>query len=133
MMTYTFRYDSTATPDDLFASVRRAAKTGVPDVRENETSSNSIHAILSSMTEARLKLFYVIVDQRPNSVYQLAQLVSRDHANVPRDVKALEMMGLIRLVSEKNGEGERLRPVASYDRIVFDFGAAKITGKQKRA
>jgi hypothetical protein len=39
-------------------------------------------------------------------------------------VKALEGLGLIKLIPEKDGERERLRPVASYDRIVFDFGAA---------
>lgn len=133
MKTYIFRYDPNATPDALFARVARTAKTGVPDVRENETSSNSIHAILSTMTEARLKLFYAIADQHPNSMYHLAQLLNRDQANVTRDVKALKLMGLIKLVSEKDGKRERLRPVASYDRIVFDFGAAKAAGKRKRA
>lgn len=133
MKTFTFRYDPKATPDDLFARVVRAVKTGVPDIRKDEISSNSIHAILSAMTEARLQVFYTVADQKPASLYQLAQLLKRDQANVLRDVKSLEAMSLLKLVSEKDGDRERSRPVALYDRIVFDFGAAGISRKRKRA
>ncbi|OFZ82882.1 MAG: hypothetical protein A2603_11825 [Bdellovibrionales bacterium RIFOXYD1_FULL_55_31] len=52
-------------------------------------------------------------------------VMKRDHANVLRDVKVLERLGLIQLVTEKEGERERMRPVALYDRIIFDFGDAK--------
>jgi predicted transcriptional regulator len=133
MKTFTFRYDPTATPDDLFARVERAATKGIVDIRKDETSSNSIHAILSSMTEGRLQVFYAIADQKPTSMYQLAQLLKRDQANVLRDLKSLEAMKLVKLVEEKDGDRERLRPVANYDRIVFDFGAAGVSGKRKRA
>ena len=133
MKTFTFRYDPSATPNDLFARVARVAKTGVADIRKDVTSSNSIHAILSAMTEGRLQVFYAVADHQPTSMYQLAQVLKRDQANVLRDVKALEAMKLIRLVSEMDGDRERLRPVANYDRIVFDFGAAGVSGKHKRA
>ncbi len=133
MKTFTFRYDPKATPDELFARVEVAAKTGVHDIRKDEIASNSIHAILSAMTEGRLQVFYAVADHKPPSMYQLAQLLKRDQANVLRDVKALEAMKLIKLISEKDGDRERLRPVANYDRIVFDFGAAGASGKRKRA
>ena len=131
MKTFTFRYDSNATPDDLFARIGQAAKSGIADVRKDETASNSIHAILSAMTEGRLQVFYVIADQQPSSMYQLAQVLQRDQADVLRDVKALEAMSLIALVSEKDGDLEGLRPVTSYDRIVFDFGAAGMSGNHR--
>jgi predicted transcriptional regulator len=104
MKTFTFRYDPKATPDDLFARLAKAAKTGVADVRKDETSSNSIHAILTAMTEGRLQVFYAIADHQPTSMYQLAQLLKRDQANVLRDVKALEAMKLVKLVSEQDGD-----------------------------
>jgi predicted transcriptional regulator len=131
--TFTFKYDPQATPADLFARVARAAKTGVADIRKDVTSSNSIHAILSAMTEGRLQVFYAVADLQPTSMYRLAQVLKRDQANVLRDLKALEAMKLVRLVSEKDGDRERLRPVANYDRIVFDFGAAGVSGKRRRA
>ena len=133
MKTFTFRYDPTATPKDLFARLKKAVKTGVPDIRKDEVSSNSIHAILSTMSEVRLQLFYTIADHHPASMYSLAQTINRDHANVIRDVKVLEGLGLIKLVSEMDGDRERMRPVALYDRIIFDFGSAGALVKRKRA
>lgn len=87
-----------------------------------ESHLNSIPNILSLMSAVRIQLFYAIGNHRPESMYHLAQLLKRDHSNVIRDVKALEGLGLIQLLAEKSGERERLRPVALYDRIVFDFG-----------
>lgn len=124
MKTFTFRYDPKATPNDMFARLQKAAKTRVPDIQRHELSSNSISALLGTMTAVRLQLFYTIADQHPDSMYHLAQILKRDSANVIRDVKALEGIGLIKLLPEKDGERERLRPVTVYDRIVFDFGAA---------
>jgi len=133
MKTFTFRYDAQATPDSLFSKLEQVAKTGAPDVRKDEISSNSLHAILSAMTEGRLQVFYGIADYAPASMYQLAQLLKRDSANVLRDVKTLEAMKLVKLVSEKDGDRERLRPVANYDRIVFDFGVSGVASGRKRA
>jgi predicted transcriptional regulator len=125
MKTFTFRYQSKATPKDLFARLEKAAKTRIRDVEKDEASSNSIPAILSTMSAGRIQLFYTIADQKPESMYQLAQFLSRDPANVTRDVKVLEGLGLIELVIEKDGERERSRPVALYDRLIFDFGQAR--------
>ena len=132
MKTFTFRYNPKATPKDLFARVEQAAKTGVPDLEKDELSSNSINALLSTMTAGRIQLFYAIANQNPDSMYQLAQLLERDHPNVIRDVKVLEGVGLVKLVAEKDGERERMRPVALYERIIFDFGKAGISGVDPR-
>lgn len=135
MKTFTFRYDPTATPDALFADITRAARGGgttVHSIQKDEMSSNSIHAILSVMTEGRLQLFYAIADHQPASLNQLAQILKRDQANVLRDVRTLEAMKLVALLTERDGERERLRPTVNYDRIVFDFGAARAAGKPKR-
>lgn len=123
MKTFTFRYDPKASMDDTFERMKKAAKTGTPDIHDDELTSNSFEALLSSMTAGRVELFYAVANHKPDSIYQLAQLLKRDQANVLRDVKTLEGMGLLKLVPEKDGERERLRPVANYDRILFDFGA----------
>ena len=46
--------------------------------------------------------------------------MQKDPGNVLKDVKALEGLGLIRLVPVK-GERERLKPEALFDKIVFEF------------
>lgn len=124
MRTFTFRYDPKATPKEMFSRLEKAAKNRVPDIQRHQLSSNSISALLGTMTAVRIQLFYVIADQHPDSMYHLAQILKRDSANVIRDVKALEGIGLIKLIPEKDGNRERLCPVTVYDRIVFDFGAA---------
>jgi predicted transcriptional regulator len=122
--TFTFRYDPAATPQDLFARFERAMKTGKPDIRRHELSSNSISALLSLMTASRIHLFYAIANSRPESLYALAKGINRDQANVLKEAKLLEGIGLIKLVAEADGGRERLRPISRYYRIVFDFGMA---------
>lgn len=125
MKTFTFRYDPGASLGIMFKDMQRALRSRKPDVREDEVVSNSIEALLESASPARMKLFYIIAQERPESVYRLAQLANRDPANVLRDARALEGIGLIRLLLEKTGERERVRPVAQYDRVVLDFGPAR--------
>ncbi len=130
MKTFTFRYDPDASLNDLFSRAIRAAKSKTPDVHPNVLASKSVSSLLQAMSAGRIELFYAIASKRPDSIYHLAQLIERDSANVIRDVKTLEQIGLIELVPEKDGDRERLRPVAKYDRIVFDFGASKRFSKK---
>ena len=127
MKTFTFRFDPKASMDGMFDRFKEAAKSRKPQIRSDEMRSNSVAAMLSSMTAGRIELFYTIANSKPDSVYQVAQLLKRDAANVLRDVKILEGIGLVSLITEKDGGRERSRPVADYDRILFDFGAASKT------
>src|SRR3989338_8361128 len=132
MKTFIFKYSPDATPKALFSEMEKAIKTGVPRIQRNELASNSVSSILSTMTAGRIQLFYAIAMDKPESIYRLSQMQERDQANVIRDVKTLEGLGLIKLVSEQDGDRERLRPVALYDRIVFDFGEAKTARSHPR-
>lgn len=49
------------------------------------------------MTEQKIAILAAIIHKKPSSIYQLAQFVERDFANVQRDCTALEAMGFIRL------------------------------------
>jgi predicted transcriptional regulator len=73
------------------------------------------------MTKSRLELFQCLVEEQPQSLYQLAQFLKRDYAGVWRDAKALELNGIIKL----ERRGEKLKPIALYDRIIFDFNTKK--------
>ncbi len=132
MKTFTFRYNPKSTPKNMFSRLEKAAKSHVADIEKDEALSNSINAMLSTMTAGRIQLFYAIADQKPESIYNLAQILERDHANVIRDVKILEGLGLVRLDAKKDGERERLRPVALYDRLIFDFGKASVIPPRKK-
>ncbi len=125
MKTYTFRYDPDNNLDRTFDIMEEVIRTGVPHLRPDEITTNSLESMLETASANRMKLFYTIAEAKPASVYQLAQILGRDPANVLRDVRYMESVGLIELVMEKTGERERARPVTKYDRIVLDFGVAK--------
>jgi predicted transcriptional regulator len=49
------------------------------------------------MTEQKLAILAVVANKKPKSIYQLAQWVDRDFANVQRDCVALDSHGFLRL------------------------------------
>ena len=59
------------------------------------------------MTEQKLAILAAIINKKPTSIYQLAQLVERDFANVQRDCVALEGMGFIKLAETKDSKRSR--------------------------
>lgn len=131
MKTFTFRYDPKTSLSGMFDEFKKAVKHGASRPRSNELTASSVAALLTAMTAVRIELFYAIAKQKPESVYQLAKFLGRDPANVLREVKALEGMGLITLKTFKGEGREKLKPVANYDRVVFDFGQARSTGPIK--
>ena len=141
MKTFTFRYDPKASPKDLFARLKKAADTRKPDIQRDGASSDSMSAMLSTMTAGRIQLFYAIADQRPDSMYSLAQKLDRDPANVIRDVKVLAGLGLVRLVAEKDGVAQELvgmmhdarQPPAILDNRVVDQKLRFVADAKRRA
>jgi predicted transcriptional regulator len=124
MKTFTFRYDeAVATLKDLAENMSRSVKGKVPSIQsDHELRSGSIKTLLQVATENRINLFNSIRDQKPDSLYELAQLLEKDQAYVLREARILEGLGLISL-ERLEGEGRaKLKPTALYDRIVIDFG-----------
>lgn len=125
MKTFTFVYDPSVSLRKLGSDMLKAARTGKAQIENGISKSPSIKAILSVATENRLSMFQTIVTQKPNSLYELAQLLKKDQAYVLREARALEALGLVELRKEIGEGRERLKPIALYDRIVLDFGMAK--------
>jgi len=89
---------------------------------------DSMEAMLKLMSKSRFDVFAAIVEGRPSSLYELAKRLGKDGGNVLRDAKALASLGLIKLVTIKDGNRERLKPQAIYDKIVFEFEPKKMAG-----
>lgn len=120
--TFTFKYDPSISLGGTFVRMNEVVRTGKPHIQKDCSIVNSIEAIYRSMTKSRLELFQCLVDKQPTSLYQLAQLLKRDYAGVWRDAKVLAGTGIIELKEE----GEKLKPIALYDRIVFDFPVKEV-------
>jgi predicted transcriptional regulator len=119
MKVFTFRYQRNP-KKSVLSAMKRAIRTGVPDVRDDEMICDSMASMLKLMSKSRFEVFAAIVEHRPGSLFDLARALEKDPGNVLRDAKSLEALGLIRLVPVK-GERERLKPDALFDKIVFEF------------
>ena len=82
---------------------------------------DSLGTLLKLISEVRFDLFAAIIEHRPTSLFELAQHLEKDQADVLKEARALESLGLIRLKTVKEGAREMLTPEAFYDKIIFEF------------
>ena len=119
MKTFTFRYDPHPRKTS-FNSIAKAQKTGKGEILNEQISCGSIEDMMKVMTKARFQIFTAIVENSPNSLTELAQALNKDLGNVMKNIKVLESLGLIELRRSKGKHGEKVKPVATYDRIIFE-------------
>ena len=120
MKVFTFRYESNPRKKAM-ERMKKVIATGVPDIRNDELVCDSFETMLKLISKSRFEVFAAVVEYKPGSLYELAQHLKKDQANVLKDARALEALGLIRLKSVKEGAREKLTPEALYDKIVFEF------------
>ena len=110
MKIFTVRYEKNPKKSALEA-MKRAIETSTPDIKGDELICDSMEAMLKVMTRSRFEAFAAIVENRPDSIYELAKALDKDQGNVLRDVKALESLGLVKLKVAKDGEREKRIPI----------------------
>lgn len=120
MKTFTFRYEEKPLKK-AFARMRKVAETNVPDIRDDELVCDSLESMLDVMSKSRFQTFAAIVEHKPNSLYELAKVIEKDQAQVLRETRALESLGLVKLETVQDGGREKLKPIAVYDRVIFKF------------
>lgn len=125
MRVFTFKYERNPIKSGI-ARMKDAVKTGVPHVREHEMICENSEIMNKIMSPARLDLFVAIVEQRPESLYELAHILGKDQSQVLKDTKTLEALRLIKLVPNNDGAREKLKPEPLYDKIVFEVEPKKI-------
>jgi predicted transcriptional regulator len=68
-------------------------------------------------------LLQTLTEEKPESLYDLAQKLEKDQAYVLREAKVLEGLRLLELRSSSKTEGrKKLKPIALYDKVVIDCG-----------
>lgn len=116
--TFIFKYEPLTTPHQIFAEMWKAVDTDKPNIQpKNVIKSNSLEAIYRCITPSRWEIFTCLVEKEPNNLTEIAQWLKKDYANVWKDIRALEGLGIIKLKKV----GKEIKPVALYDRIVFDL------------
>lgn len=125
MKTFTFRYDPHSVQSAL-EGIRKAMRTGKGVIQRASITCSSYEEMMRLMTQSRAEAFAVIVQREPDSLTELAHLLHKDVGNVQRDVTALQSLGLVELKKESARRGVRVRPVAKYERFVFEYEPKKV-------
>jgi predicted transcriptional regulator len=125
MKTFTFKYDPHPARSAI-EGIRNAMKYGKGEIHSDSLSCRTMQEMVALMTKGRLDAFTAIVEQEPNSITELANLLGKDAGNVQRDVASLEALGLVALKRQAAKRGVKIKPVARYQRIVFECEPKKI-------
>jgi predicted transcriptional regulator len=108
----------------MIAAMKRAVKTGIPEIHEHELRCGSVESMMRVISKSKFEAFAAIVDYKPKTLNELADQLHKDLGNVSRDVRSLEALGLIKLRKEDANDTRKVRPIALYDQILFDFSAS---------
>ena len=105
--------------DHFKTRVKSAIKKGISSVTpKNTLVFSSVAQYQKFMTEQKVAILAAIISKGPSSIYQLAQVVERDFANVQRDCTALESMGFVRLDEKDDAKKSKMPKLAfDYNRI----------------
>ena len=106
---------------DFKSRVSKALKKSRPSISQpNCLIFATVADYQKFMTEQKIAILSAIIHKRPSSIYQLAQIVARDFANVQRDCTALEAMGFIRF--DELGDAKKSKA----PRLAFDYSRIEV-------
>lgn len=103
-----------------FAKAWKELEAGKKIKKDEGIYFDSIDTMRAVLTNKRLLILKVIREQKPNSMYELAKILSRDLKNVNQDIKLLSNLGLVTL--EKTAtDKKRLVPHVNYNKILLEI------------
>ena len=86
--------------------------------RGSEKSENSdISMLRSILTNEKARILHILKTKQPNSIYELAKILSRDFKSVRQDIILLEKMGFVELIPLHKGKREKLKPLLVVDSV----------------
>lgn len=92
-----------------FRRTYKAVRAGKPVRRREGVYFTNLEAARRLLTPNRLALLRTIRQKRPQSIYQLAQLVGRDMKNVQEDLRLLEEYELVALTRTRSRGNRQAR------------------------
>ncbi len=102
--------EATATPKRWFDSDETAAKA--------LGTTTSVEAMVKLLSEENLALLHLIVEQKPNSLRELAVLAHRKESNLSRTLKKLHEAGI---VDFEEGAGHTRVPRVTARRVTLEL------------
>jgi predicted transcriptional regulator len=69
------------------------------------------------LSNEKARILHIIKSKQPNSLYELAKLLSRDFKSVRQDLAVLEKFGFVEMIPIHMGKREKLKPVLAFDEL----------------
>jgi len=88
---------------------RRRHKAGDPDIW-----FTSVESLAKVLSERNRKLLALIAERRPDSIDALAAASGRGKSGLSRTLHTMARYGFVRL---EKGEGRKLRPIVTFERV----------------
>lgn len=110
---------------DTKGSLFNPTHTSVDD-DEYSLSFDSMETFKNTLTQNRLDILMAIAREKPESIYQLAKYLNREHTHVAKDCKILEFLGFI-VLAETAGAKKQYVP-----KLVFDYDFIIVKDKMEK-
>lgn len=107
---------------DNFVSVAKQVQSGKKVKKQKGIYVADVETARAIFTEGRLKTIQLLKSKKPESIYALAKLLSRDFKNVYDDISFLAQLGIIGIEESKTGR-KRKKPILLCDKILFEMAA----------
>lgn len=88
---------------------------------KEEFDFSELSALRQLLNNEKAKILCTIKTKNPESIYTLAKLLKRDFKAVRKDVKLLESFGFIKLLPDKTGKRDKLKPQLQIESLVLTF------------
>ncbi|MEM4325804.1 MAG: hypothetical protein QXU40_00690 [Candidatus Pacearchaeota archaeon] len=88
---------------------------------KDEYSFEDLPKIRQILTKERLHLINAIKVKKPDSIYNLSKELKRGFKGVRDDIKLLEEIGVLEIVSEKSGNRIRHKPRLIIDTLTINI------------
>ena len=124
MKTLTLKYKNYG-KSIVFDSIKKAFN-GVGQVDKDIIYFNDLAEMQKFLSPTRTELLSVIRRHKPESMYELAQLLDKDQAYIFKEVKLLAGIGMIKLEVSDSGGRYKTKPIVVYDHIYLDVDLSEI-------
>ena len=114
--TFIFKYDPNSNLEKMLDEFQAATEKKIKSVEPNVLRCNNLEILFSNMNKNRWEIFQTLVNEKPNSLTELANLLHQDYLLVKKEAENLATMGIIEI-------RQQIQPIALYERIIFDLSA----------
>ena len=119
--TFVFKYDPHSNFEKILDNFQSATEGKLKSVEPNVLRCNNLEVLFSNMNKNRWEIFQTLVNENPNSLTELTNLLHQDYSLVKKETETLATMGIIELQRQKH----EIKPISLYKRIKFDLGTSK--------